>query len=73
MSDSVDVTRGDQSYCDWCLGELSPGSIRESEHLGLHAEFAWSCGTCLQNGKYRTPPKEWDRPQKAWPWYSDAE
>lgn len=70
MSDPVDVTRGDQSYCDWCLAELSNSSIRASEELGLHREFAWACDTCVRRQAFREPPQGWDGPASAWPWNS---
>lgn len=72
MSESVDVTRGGQSYCDWCLGELSPASIRASEELGLHVEFARACSACLGSKAYLRPPAEWDRARTEWPWHPNA-
>jgi hypothetical protein len=72
VSDPVDVTRGDQSYCDWCLGELSPGSVRASEAVGLQVEFAWACGACLSAKAYLRPPAEWDRAPTEWPWHPHA-
>lgn len=72
MSEPVDVTRGDQSYCDWCLGELSSASIRGSERIGLHHEFAWACPACLGAKAYLAPPTEWDRAPAEWPWHPIA-
>lgn len=69
VSEPVDVTRGDQSYCDWCLGDLSPASIRASEELGLHAEFAWACTRCLIADNHLRPPEGWDRAATEWPWH----
>lgn len=67
MAEPVDVTRGGQSYCDWCLGELSPASVRASEELGLHAEFAWACDSCLRRRTYAKPPNGWDSDPGDWP------
>ncbi len=69
MSEPVDVTRGDQSYCDWCLGELSAASIGASEAIGLHQEFAWACPDCVRTRAYLRPPREWDRRAEDWSWF----
>jgi len=63
--------RAGQSYCDWCMGPLTLSSIAESERLGLHDEFAWACGSCLEKGAHRRPPDGWEPPESEWP-FRDA-
>lgn len=55
-----------QTYCDWCMGLLTPESIAASEQLGLDSEFAWACGTCLAKSDYRQPPDGWEPPESEW-------
>jgi hypothetical protein len=59
--------RSGQTYCDWCMGPLTPSSIAESERLGLDDEFSWACDTCLAKGAHRRPPDGWEPPETEWP------
>lgn len=56
-----------QTYCDWCHGSLTPGSIEKSERLGLDGEYSWACEPRLDSEAYRLPPDGWDGELVHWP------
>lgn len=55
-----------QESCDWCYGPLSEKSVVRSRWLGLIAEDAWACATCVKKGRYRVPPEGWAGPAEDW-------
>jgi Zn-finger protein len=67
----VDDRRDGQTYCDWCYRPLTPRSIEESARLGLDAEYAWACESCLTTKAYQRAPDGWDCTPEPWP-FGDA-
>jgi hypothetical protein len=55
----MEDSRDGQTCCDWCHGPLTPGSIEQSEHLGLDGEYSWACESGLDSEGYRHPPDGW--------------
>jgi hypothetical protein len=54
-----------QTRCDWCYAALSSRSVAASRMIGLAAEFAFACDSCIAPGAYRSAPDGWDGPD--WP------
>jgi hypothetical protein len=54
-----------QAFCDWCCAALSSRSVAASRMIGLAAEFAFACDSCIAPGAYRSAPDGWDGPD--WP------
>lgn len=56
-----------QTYCDWCFSPMSAASAEGSERLGLAAELAWACDSCLRTSAYVDAPDGWGGEPEDWP------